>query len=488
VAFSVALFPYLKTSAPVQIGSYRFRSTVDMEDLPDDQLAAVGELSNMLFAKDDLQIASASYAIIDRLPQMIASHEIESLIRLRAVICYLYSQPHEVFDSVFLTPEECSLHVLSPARVHASLVRPEHHTVPLRRSRRSAPDRFHTVEGYEGLFNLSRAFWVEPGSRIYPPVPQITLNISQDLSADLLHAGPAARSLLNLLNDPQSSLAQRIFTAIIWYNFANEQLAGPDRALLNLAVAFEALLFLHEDAKTERFVDAVALLLGRTERIDTWAQQFYRARSRVAHEGRARDVYLYPNELSSKRGSLDGRAASLMFYRRQIFQLCLSTILTGGDLARKADLKEKFVTHGERLTSVCAIANDGSVPFDEKIARLGPHIAALKRYQFLESGQVSISSMIGAVRAVSSTFTDVEVPQLVRSAIASCAAPKAQQTDLEQLEKIKLLYEQFRDLSQVDIPADIRLLQELVEFVWMSSFPNYFKLLDEQRQNVGPTS
>jgi hypothetical protein len=40
-----------------------------------------------------------------------------------------------------------------------------------------------------------------------------------------------------------------------------------DRALLNLAVAFEALLKLPDSSKTERLVDAISLLLGRTERL-----------------------------------------------------------------------------------------------------------------------------------------------------------------------------------------------------------------------------
>ena len=68
---------------------------------------------------------------------------------------------------------------------------------------------------------------------------------------------------------------------------------NPDRALLNLAVAFEALLRLPDSSKTERLVDAITLLLGRTERLDDWAQQFYAARSRVAHEGKVGNRYYY---------------------------------------------------------------------------------------------------------------------------------------------------------------------------------------------------
>jgi hypothetical protein len=60
-----------------------------------------------------------------------------------------------------------------------------------------------------------------------------------------------------------------------------------------LAVAFETLLRLPEFSKTDRLVDAISLLLGRTERLDEWAEQFYAARSQVVHEGEVRDEYFY---------------------------------------------------------------------------------------------------------------------------------------------------------------------------------------------------
>jgi hypothetical protein len=42
-------------------------------------------------------------------------------------------------------------------------------------------------------------------------------------------------------------------------------------AILSLAVAFEALFGLPRDAKTERFVDAVSLLLGRVAMLNLCA-------------------------------------------------------------------------------------------------------------------------------------------------------------------------------------------------------------------------
>ncbi len=126
--FAIAVFPFLKTSSPVRIGGYTFRSTVDTDGLPPDQEKAVREIAQMLFVQNDLRVKSASYAILPAL------------------------------------------------EVHS---------------------------------------------------------------------------------------------------------------------AFETLLRLPEAAKTDRLVDAISLLLGRTDRLSDWAEQFYAARSQVAHEGTVRDWYFY---------------------------------------------------------------------------------------------------------------------------------------------------------------------------------------------------
>jgi len=299
--FSVAVFPYLKTSSPVLIGSYIFRSTDDQTVLPENQASAVAEVACTLFAKDDFRVESASYAIVPHVDQNRPGEELERLIELQAVVTYLYSQPHEVFDSLFLTPEDCMLHLFTPGEVSEFLVRPGHHTVDANPDgpKIAANDR-HMLPGFNGLFNLRRAFWCAAGSRVYPTFPHVTLNISQDLASnlDVSHNDPRWDfSPARLLAQPTSAVAKRVFTALYWYNFANEQMAGPDRALLNLSTAFETLLQLSGDAKSERLVDAISLLLGRTNRVDSWARQFYQARSAVTHEGSARDLHFHHSEL-----------------------------------------------------------------------------------------------------------------------------------------------------------------------------------------------
>jgi hypothetical protein len=48
----IAVFPFLKTTDPIQLGSFKFRSTNDTVDLPEDDAVHVREIADMLFLKD----------------------------------------------------------------------------------------------------------------------------------------------------------------------------------------------------------------------------------------------------------------------------------------------------------------------------------------------------------------------------------------------------------------------------------------------------
>lgn len=64
---AIAVFPFLKTTNPIQLGSFSFRSTDDTSDLEKDDASNVREIADMLFLKDDLRIRSASYALLPQL-------------------------------------------------------------------------------------------------------------------------------------------------------------------------------------------------------------------------------------------------------------------------------------------------------------------------------------------------------------------------------------------------------------------------------------
>lgn len=485
--FSVAVFPFLKTSGPVRIGEHTFRSTTDVAGLPIDQAKAVTEIAQMLFAQGDLRVKSASYAIIPSLEINGPSATLDRLAYLRAVLAYSYASPHEVFGNVFLTPEDVSLALFTPGPVSVFLVRPEHHTESVSVVTGPAPNAHHNVAGYRGLYNFRHYFWIEPGSRLYGPRPHMTLNISQDLQIDLeqrLPQYPDRHLLLKLLEKPITPPALRIYSALHWFNAANEAAIDPDRALLDLAVAFEALLRLPASSKTERLVDAIALLLGRTERLDDWAEQFYAARSRVAHEGRLKDPYFYV-PVNGKQKQPSGLYGSLMLYGRQIFRLCLNTLLVGMDLADRADLQEKFTTNNERYQKICDLLNAETGSPAGRLLALGPTISALERYQFI-SGMILRGPLISAVRCASMTLRECgqSLEKDLADVLAMSAASKREDGELTQLAIIEQLHTAFENSEPSNLTPEARIVRDLVEVAWMSVFQHYYWLKERDQPGM----
>jgi hypothetical protein len=215
----------------------------------------------------------------------------------------------------------------------------------------------------------------------------------------------------------------RIFSTMRWFNAANESGLVRSQGLLKLAVAFETLLRLPESSKTDRLVDAISLLLGRTERLGEWAQQFYDARSRVAHEGEVRDQYFYPGGTGKRQAS--GIFGSLMLYGRQIFQLCLSTLLVGIDLAERANLRERFVSNNERFQKLCELLQSKVGTAGERLLGLAPTVRALEHYRFVGS-VIDPGPQLTAARLASLTLADCNesLPEGLASALAGCAASR----------------------------------------------------------------
>src|SRR5262245_55245810 len=115
--YSFAVFPFLKTSAPVTIGGITLRSTVDTGDLSAVEAKQVKEIAEMLFLQDHLQIRSASYARVpfvdlDRSDEVSATAQ--DLADLQAIVAYCYASPHPIFGDPFFQYEHASLALFSP--------------------------------------------------------------------------------------------------------------------------------------------------------------------------------------------------------------------------------------------------------------------------------------------------------------------------------------------------------------------------------------
>jgi hypothetical protein len=486
--YSFVIFPFLKTSHPVPIGGLTFRPTEDTAHLSADQAEHVAEIASMLFLQDDLRIESASYATV---PYVDLEHQelpLRELERLQAIVAYCYAAPHQIFGDPFLHYEHASLAVFSPSKVSIHVVRPEHHTLPFSSSQPLEADEFGFVQGYRGLYNFKHHFWVVKGSRVYPPVPNIPLNISQNLAADFgqfFLEWPHYQLLLKSIEKLSSVALDRVLTAMKWFNAANSLMCSEESAIVHLAIAFETLLGL-PDGKgvTERFTDTVSLLLGRTPRLDIWADQFYGARSEVVHKGQTNKVQFIASD--SKNAKDAPRYRSLLSYGQQVFQFCVASVLFGAELAEKAGLAEKLVTNQERFTEVCKIFNEKSSSAVEKFQRIEPLVAAAERFKHINESGLKIETMIGCTSLASHALLECtsNLELSLKGALERLVKTERADTygSLDVLREIHDIKPHAQlVLEQPNGPIAVTL--RLMDVVWRYTFWDYFS--EKQRRDSG---
>ena len=477
--YSIIIFPFLKTRDALSIGNLTFRSTEDTSELTSDQAESVNQIANMLFLQDNYRIKSASYAVVPYIDLTHLPTNVDHLINVQAVVAYFYASPHETFGNLFLTSEHSSLVIFSPGDVILNLVRPDFHVTAAIDTPELSPDKQGNVPGYTALYNFRHHFWLSTGSRLYGPKPHITLNIAQDLSFDFIRAAearPDYQILCKLLKKPQTTTSVRIFTAVRWFNDANKESSEDAAAIVKLAIAFEALLALPANEKTERIVDAISLLLGRIPRLEVWARQFYNTRSQIVHEGQANQMLF----VAPVSGKVPDRPAyrPLLSYGRQIFQLCLATILVGADLADGAGLEEKLATNQERLEQLCVQLAQEEVEPCDRLDAAESLINTVEQYRFVAEGGLKIETLLGATRAAAGVLLkcESEVPDGLRTRLESLFTTKRSKDFYEQLDALRSLDEAFPDETLATEADHVRIVRKLVKTVWGYLFMHYFWL------------
>jgi hypothetical protein len=281
-----------------------------------------------------------------------------------------------------------------------------------------------------------------------------------------------------LLEKPETSSSLRIFTALRWFNEANNEANHQPAGIVNLSIAFEALLSLPIDEKTDRLTDAISLLLGRIPRLDVWARQFYDARSRIVHEGHARQLRFVATD-SQKKGE-GPLYQSLFSYGRQIFQLCLGTLLTGAELAENAGLEDKLVANQERFQKICMVLSDEKTGTRERLELIGPIVAAIKQYQYVPESGLQVEAMIGATRlAAKALLEEKEVAsQELREQLERFSTAERTIDHLPELDALRGLHSILENKS---VPMEMGCgepVRDLVGVVWNYVFMHYFWIKD----------
>ena len=218
------------------------------------------------------------------------------------------------------------------------------------------------------------------------------------------------------------------------------------------------------------------MLLGRIPRLDSWARQFYQARSEIVHEGRASQLRFMTD---AKRPQDAHLYQPLLSFGRQVFQLAASTLVFGARLGEATGLGEQLVTNQERFENICTVLADQNVPPADRLQRIGAQVAAIARYCFVEETNLRFETMLGAARLAAQVLlaADTGLPAPFAELLAQLANAQRSSDEYESLAAAHALHDMRRDsgVSIAVFPARGLMLQ-LVDVIWHYTFMTYFWL------------
>ena len=350
-----AIFPYLKTTKPAHIRGILLRSNDDIEGLSSEQQAHLNNLFSMFFLRNNLHITHMAYACLELGGDQQRDQKwVDRLYEAKALLNYLYSSPHPNMGDPFLHFEHASVFTFQPDRIYKGLIWPSDPNIDygIENLSDDAPEDEY-IDGYHGMLNGVANLWVAEGSRIYPPVPHLSLNISQNIAFDLARLEQERKNwaLIELFAGYEYEnveVEERVFRALEWHDRSTAQDITEEVALVNLAIAFESLLNLEQDKEIKkRFKETVLVLLGFIPRLDSWLNQFYEARSGLVHKGKLDSPMFYIDSEVLKGKVPKAQYRSLTMYGRIIFRLCLNAILSGARIAEKGRLSPAFFINNQ---------------------------------------------------------------------------------------------------------------------------------------------
>ncbi len=386
--------------------------------------------------------------------------------------------------------EHASLYLLQPTQVSKYLLTDQDNVEVLPEAQNLEFDSRNEISGYEGCLNNESYFWVTNGSRIFPPAAKLWL--AQDLSDDFNYRLSESRLYRPVVEYFQTRgekdvLGERMLTALTWYNRSIGIDIDESLALVSLAIAFESLLDLDPGEKvTDRFKEAVGLLVGDIPRLDSWLTQFYRARSQIVHKGRSANLRFVATDdprRSSDRPEL--RHRSLVSYGRQVFQVCVSTILTGAQIAERLKLAPLLVTNQQRLEQICELLSNKDGTPAARILAASQDVSDIETYRFVEE-ELTDDQLIGTVRLMIKQYLDSahdESSELVKLMNEFAVVDsKDHYKTLSLLNKIREHFES-KGIPQPPSPIDLRsIVASLVGSVCDYTFMYYLRLEHLQKQ------
>jgi hypothetical protein len=215
-----------------------------------------------------------------------------------------------------------------------------------------------------------------------------------------------------------------------------------------------------------------------------WAKQFYDARSQVVHEGSSQQLHFIATD--SIKNSKGQQYQSLLSYGRQIFQLCLGTLLTGADLAENSRLEEKLVTNEERFQEICKLLSTNERGIRECLESIIPIVTSIDQYKYISESNLNLETMIGAASLAAKALlaSNEELSHKLNEHLSQLVNAKRTTDHFNELDAIRTLESTFKEKILQTESLCREVVRRLVEVVWHYVFMHYFWL--EKRRTPPP--
>jgi hypothetical protein len=358
--------PYLKTSEEISLRGIRFFPLRQAKRSRTKSAGIVRDIASLFFLRDDIQINDLAYAVIDaRATDADPATIEENLSAISQILSYIYTTPGRRPADPFLTAEHATLYRFVPSVIPGWKMTERDNPALRDLSPASAPHDEENLDGYEAWSRQNENLPLIPGCRIYPPIRAFWLNNYQDLFADIQNLDwPRATRSSPVLLCAKPAIAplleERLLRAMHWYCRGASAVIEPDETIVSLAIAFETMLQLDKTGKSSDLCRRISLLIGPVPRLDSWSEQFYRARSESVHEGTPSHTWFLAVDANSVRAARKGQFPAAYYrrladYARLIFRQCVYAILWGGTGAFRLKFHRLFFHNQQRLEHICQL-------------------------------------------------------------------------------------------------------------------------------------
>jgi len=218
--------------------------------------------------------------------------------------------------------------------------------------------------------------------------------------------------------------------------------------------------------------------------LDIWARQFYDARSEIVHEGSSQRLnFVATGSIKKSEGQ---QYQSLLSYGRQIFQLCLGTLLTGAELAEKSGLEEKFVTNEERFQEICRILSNNEIEIRERLESIVPIVAGIDQYKYISESSLKLETMIGAAGLAAKTLLEnnEEISNELKDHLSLLINAERTTDHFKELDALRTLESAFKEKTLQTKNICRESVQNIIETVWHYVFMHYFWLKERLSANA----